>query len=60
MFDKGSEKKQGSGKLIYNVGMEPFTDKNIADGKWITVRGDLYPMMIGPQRSLETGIASRV
>ncbi len=46
MFDMGSEKKQGTGKLIYNVGMEPFTDKEIADGEWITVRGDLYPMMI--------------
>ncbi len=46
MFDMGSEEKQGTGKLIYTVGMEPFTDRRIADGEWITVRGDLYPMMI--------------
>ncbi|MEA1951342.1 MAG: hypothetical protein U9N87_08155, partial [Planctomycetota bacterium] len=32
-------------KLIYSIGIEPFTSEHIADGNWISVSGDLLPHM---------------
>lgn len=43
MQDKGSAKKKGTNKFIYNVGIKPFTDKVVADGEWVDIRGDLMP-----------------
>ena len=50
MQDKGSPKKQGTDKLIYNVGIKPFTNAVVADGKWVTVRGDILPHIIAGLR----------
>jgi len=41
--DKGSALKQATDKLIYDVGIAPFTNKIVADGNWVTVRGDILP-----------------
>jgi len=46
MLDKGSEKKKGTDKLIYNIGIKPFTDKIIADGEWVSIEGDILPHII--------------
>jgi len=34
-----------SQKLIYGIGIEPFTSEKIADGNWMTIGGDLLPRM---------------
>ncbi len=34
-----------SQKLIYSVGIQPFTSERIADGNWMTIGGDLLPHM---------------
>jgi hypothetical protein len=41
--DKGSKKKQGTDKFIYNVGIAPLTSEVVGQGKWVSVRGDLLP-----------------
>ena len=46
MQDKGSPKKNGTDKLIYNPGMKPFADKIVAPGEWVDIRGDLYPHIL--------------
>jgi hypothetical protein len=43
MQDKGSKKKQGTDKFIYNVGIAPFTSEVVGQGNWVSVRGDLLP-----------------
>lgn len=45
-FDRGRKNKPGTGKLIYNIGVAPFTEEKVSDGKWITVQGDLYPHIL--------------
>lgn len=44
--DKGTAKKKGTGKLIYSIGIQPFTDRVVADGEWVSVRGDLLPHIL--------------
>ncbi|TSA33138.1 MAG: hypothetical protein D4R65_08335 [Verrucomicrobiaceae bacterium] len=46
MQDKGSPKKKGTDKLIYNVGVKPFTSKVVADGRWVNIRGDILPHIL--------------
>jgi hypothetical protein len=41
MQDKGSPQKTGTEKLMYDVGIAPFTSAVVADGHWVTVQGDL-------------------
>ena len=41
--DKGSPKKKGTDKFIYDIGVKPFTDKVVGTGDWVTVEGDLLP-----------------
>ncbi len=43
MQDAGQGKKKGTGKFIYNVGIAPFTSEVVANGKWVTVKGDILP-----------------
>lgn len=50
MQDKGSPKKKGTDKLIYNVGVKPFTSEVVADGKWVAVRGDILPHIVAGLR----------
>ncbi len=50
MQDKGSQKKKGTDKLIYNVGIRPFTSEVVADGRWVTVRGDILPHILAGLR----------
>jgi len=50
MKDKGSPKKKGTEKLIYNIGIKPFTSEVVADGKWVAVRGDIYPHIVAGLR----------
>jgi hypothetical protein len=33
----------GTGKLIYNIGIAPFTDEGMTAGEWKRIRGDLLP-----------------
>ncbi|QHI69151.1 hypothetical protein [Tichowtungia aerotolerans] len=33
----------GTGKLIYNIGIEPFTDEGLQVGEWKRIKGDLLP-----------------
>jgi len=46
MADKGQGKKKGTGKLIYNIGVEPFGCGRTGSGEWVTIAGDLYPHMV--------------
>jgi len=46
MRDPSWAKKKGTDKLIYDVGVKPFTDQVVGDGKWVDVRGDLLPHII--------------
>ena len=41
--DKGSPKKKGTDKFIYNVGIAPFTSEVVGRGEWVTVNGDVLP-----------------
>lgn len=50
MADKGSPKKKGTGKYIYNVGIQPFTDRIVASGDWVDLRGDLLPHVLAGLR----------
>jgi hypothetical protein len=34
---------EGTGKLIYNIGIAPFTDEGMTAGEWKRIRGDLLP-----------------
>jgi hypothetical protein len=43
MQDKSSPQKKGTEKLMYDVGIAPFTSAIVADGNWVTVQGDLLP-----------------
>ena len=44
-------------KLIYSVGVEPFTSEKIADGNWMTIGGNLLPhMKAGLQEAWNRGI----
>jgi hypothetical protein len=56
MQDKSSPQKKGTEKLIYNVGIAPFTSAVVADGQWVTVQGDLLPhMRAGLQEAWKRG-----
>lgn len=46
MGDIGSSKKPGTQKLIYDIGVMPFTDKVVAEGEWVDIRGDLLPHIV--------------
>lgn len=35
-----------SAKLIYDIGVKPFTDRVVASGEWVEVRGDLLPQVL--------------
>jgi hypothetical protein len=50
MQDKGSPKKKGTDKWIYNVGVQPFTSEVVAEGRWVTVRGDILPHILAGLR----------
>ena len=44
-------------KLIYSVGIEPFTSEKIADGNWMTIHGNLLPhIKAGLQEAWNRGI----
>lgn len=43
MRDRGSPLKRGTEKLIYDVGVAPFTQEVVGQGRWVSVRGDLLP-----------------
>jgi hypothetical protein len=43
MRDRGSALKRGTEKLIYDVGIAPFTLEVVGQGNWVSVRGDLLP-----------------
>ncbi len=59
MQDKGSAKKKGTDKFIYDIGLKPFTDKVVAAGDWVTVEGDLLPhMLAGLQECWRNGYLS--
>ena len=44
--DKGSPRKKGTDKFIYDVGIKPFTDQVVAAGGWVGVKGDLLPHIL--------------
>ena len=46
MRDPSWAKKKGTDKLIYDVGVRPFTDQIVGGGKWVEVRGDLLPHIL--------------
>jgi hypothetical protein len=46
MHDGGSPKKPATEKLIYDIGVKPFTDKVVAVGEWVDIRGDLLPHIV--------------
>lgn len=50
MRDKGSPKKKGTDKLIYNIGVKPFTSEVVAAGEWVDIRGDLLPHILAGLR----------
>ena len=50
MQDKGTPKKKGTDKLIYNIGVKPFTSEVVADGRWVTIRGDVLPYILAGLR----------
>ncbi len=50
MQDKGTPKKKGTDKFIYDIGVKPFTDQVVADGAWVTVAGDLLPHILAGLR----------
>jgi hypothetical protein len=33
----------GTGKLIYDIGIGPFTNEIVANGDWVTIHGDILP-----------------
>ncbi len=41
--DAGSDRKVGTEKWIYNVGVAPFVKAIVAEGEWVSVTGDLLP-----------------
>ena len=45
-LDAGSPKKPATGKLIYDIGVKPFTERVVAAGEWVDVQGDLLPHVI--------------
>lgn len=56
MQDKGTAKKKGTDKFIYDIGVKPFTEKVVAGGDWVTVEGDLLPhVMAGLQEGWRRG-----
>jgi len=44
--DGGSPRKRGTEKLIYDIGLAPFTDAVVASGDWMEVDGELLPHVI--------------
>ena len=44
--DAGSQKKPATEKLIYDIGVKPFTERVVAAGEWVDVHGDLLPHVI--------------
>jgi hypothetical protein len=44
-LDKGSSKKRGTGKFIFNPGGEQYTTQSAHDRKWITIDRDLLPLI---------------
>jgi hypothetical protein len=57
--DRGSEKKKGTDKFIYDIGIKPFTDGIVAEGKWVELRGDLLPhVMAGLREAWKQGYLS--
>lgn len=50
MKDAGSAKKPGTGKFIYDIGIRPFTDAIVSEGRWVEVKGDLLPHAIAGLR----------
>ncbi len=50
MQDKGSPQKRGTDKLIFDVGVQPFTTRVVAAGNWVTVQGDILPHIVAGLR----------
>ena len=46
MQDRGSAKKKGTDKFIYDIGVQPFTDKIVGAGEWVQIEGDLLPHVL--------------
>ena len=54
--DKGSEKKKGTNKFIYSLGLDAFTQQVVAAGDCVPVAGDLLPhILAGLQESWKCG-----
>lgn len=59
MADKDQGTKKGTGKLIYDIGMERFHCPPTGSGKWVTIRGDLFPDIVrGLQTAWQRGFLS--
>jgi hypothetical protein len=43
--DRGSKKKQGTGKFIFNPAGKRYTPESAHEGQWITIEHDLLPLM---------------
>jgi hypothetical protein len=57
--DKGGEKKKGTNKFIYSLGLDAFTKQVVAAGDWVPVTGDLLPHIVaGLQESWKRGYLS--
>ncbi len=47
---------EGTGRLIYNIGIDPFTDEGMQVGEWKRVTGDLLPhIKLGLQEAWSRG-----
>jgi len=46
MLDKGTPLKKGTNKMIYTVGIAPFSSGIVAKGDWVTVQGDILPYVL--------------
>jgi hypothetical protein len=49
--DRGSDKKQATGKFIYTPGGEAYKNRDARDHQWITIDVQLLPMI---HRALQT------
>jgi len=49
----------GTGKLIYNTGIAPYTSEVVANGNWVNVNGDILPnIKLGLQEAWNQGFLS--
>jgi len=57
--DAGTPRKRGTEKLIYDIGLAPFTNAVVASGEWTEVGGELLPhVMAGLEDAWSRGYLS--